>query len=354
MSQPLKGFIAYSHKNTTEKDTLRTYLAVMKQQNKLVTWHDGDITGGDRARQEDILKEVADSDILLYLVSAWSLASENCNKELAEALSAEIRVISIILESCDWQNHQLSDFQVLPDKGLPINKWQPESDGWQNVVEGIRRVVGEMQTDVQTGTLPEWVFQQGNFLMMLGQIDGAIEAYSYAIELNPNNADSYSNRGIAYSDRGDHDRAIVDCNKAIELKPDYAHAYYDRGIVYGRKGDYDRAIIDYNRAIELKPDYVYVYNNRGAAYCAKRDYDRAIVDDDKAIELKPDYAHAYNNRGAVYRDKGDYDRAIIDYTKAIELKPDLAGAYHNRGEAWLNLREWEKGKMDLTTARSMQ
>ena len=74
----------------------------MQQQNKLVTWHDGDITGGSKARQEDILKEVADSDVLLYLVSAWSLASENCNKELAEALRAEIIVIPIILESCDW------------------------------------------------------------------------------------------------------------------------------------------------------------------------------------------------------------------------------------------------------------
>ena len=29
-----------------------------------MTWHDGDITAGGKARQEDILKEVADSDIL--------------------------------------------------------------------------------------------------------------------------------------------------------------------------------------------------------------------------------------------------------------------------------------------------
>ena len=35
MSKPLKGFIAYSHKNSTEKDTLRVYLDVMEQQNKL-------------------------------------------------------------------------------------------------------------------------------------------------------------------------------------------------------------------------------------------------------------------------------------------------------------------------------
>ena len=112
MNKPLKGFIAYSHKDTEQKDELRTRLAVMKEQKKLVTWHDGDITAGGQARQEHILKEVADSDILLYLVSANSLASENCKKELAEALKRRIRVIPIILEHCDWLNHKLSDFQV--------------------------------------------------------------------------------------------------------------------------------------------------------------------------------------------------------------------------------------------------
>ena len=38
----------------------------MEQQNELKTWHDGDIIAGDAARQEDILKEVADSDLLLF------------------------------------------------------------------------------------------------------------------------------------------------------------------------------------------------------------------------------------------------------------------------------------------------
>ena len=122
MSEPLKGFIAYSHKDTEQKDELRTRLAVMKDQKKLVTWHDGDITVGGKARQEDILKEVADSDILLYLVSANSLASENCKKELAEALKRRIRVIPIILEHCDWLNHKLSDFQV--HRGKPHSCYQ--------------------------------------------------------------------------------------------------------------------------------------------------------------------------------------------------------------------------------------
>ena len=230
MSKPLKGFITYSHEDTKAKDKLRTCLAVMEQQNMLVTWHDGEITAGDEWYQ-DISSNLAESDILLYLVSAASLASKNCNKELAEALNFEIRVISVILESCDWQNHRLSKFEVFPYKGEPINKWQPESDGWQNVVEGIRKAVDKMQSQMDSPTgvsenelLAELAFQQGNVLTMLGQIEIAIKAYSHAITLNPDNAAAYHNRGVAYGKTGDCDPAIEDFNKAIELKSDYARS----------------------------------------------------------------------------------------------------------------------------------
>ena len=86
MRKPLKGFITYSHEDAEAKKELRKRLAVMEQQNELVTWDDGQLTPGDGALQEDILKKVVDSDLLLYLVSAASLASKNCNRELVEAL----------------------------------------------------------------------------------------------------------------------------------------------------------------------------------------------------------------------------------------------------------------------------
>ena len=93
MSKSLKGFITYSHENKKEKDRLIKFLDVMEQENVLKTWHDGDIIPGDAARQEDILKEVATSDLLLFLVSADSLASGGCKKELEEALKRDIKVI---------------------------------------------------------------------------------------------------------------------------------------------------------------------------------------------------------------------------------------------------------------------
>ena len=207
MSEPLKVFITYSHKDTAAKNTLIDHLAVMVLQDLITIWHDNEILPGDRW-YEDISNNLTDADILLYLVSAPSLASENCNKELGEALDVKIRVTPIILEDCDWQNHHLGDIEALPDKGKPIKEWQHENKGWQNVVAGLRKVVGEMRANASDSaekeTLNEWVFQQGNFLMMLRQIDKAVEAYSHVIERNPRHPNTYNNRGIAYA----HQRCV--------------------------------------------------------------------------------------------------------------------------------------------------
>jgi Flp pilus assembly protein TadD len=53
---------------------------------------------------------------------------------------------------------------------------------------------------------------------------------------------------------GSLDQAITDFNKAIELKPDYAKAYYNRGITNLLKGDAMVAVADFNKAIQLSND----------------------------------------------------------------------------------------------------
>ena len=49
-------------------------------------------------------------------------------------------------------------------------------------------------------------------------IDAAIEAYSEAIRLRPS-APAYNNRGIAYFDKGDWQKAIDDYTEAIRARP---------------------------------------------------------------------------------------------------------------------------------------
>ena len=55
-------------------------------------------------------------------------------------------------------------------------------------------------------------------------------------------------------------RAIEDYDKAIELDPNDAEAYNDRGSSYHRLGQNERAIEDYDEAIKLDPDNAEAYN----------------------------------------------------------------------------------------------
>jgi lipoprotein NlpI len=110
-------------------------------------------------------------------------------------------------------------------------------------------------------------------------------------------AEFYLKRGEDFSGVHEYDRAIADYTTAIQLKPDYAEAYNDRGFAYYLKGDAERAIADYTRAIELRPNYPKAYNSRGVAYMA-HGYGAAksVPDFDRAIALNPDFRYAYINR----------------------------------------------------------
>ena len=238
MSKPLKIFITYSHANTAAKDKLITYFDVMKREGLISIWHDNEILGGDKWREEIFSTNLPNSDILIYLVSADSLASENCNKELAEALKREIRVIPIILEHCDWLHHQLSGFEVLPHKGTPITKWDDESEGWQNVVDGIRSAISKVRSQASASSgrsekelHAELAFQHGNVLMMLRQTEVAIKAYSQAIELNFRDANAYSNRSTAYRNNEDFKLAVQDFNRSKQLKPNFRERDSTEGFV---------------------------------------------------------------------------------------------------------------------------
>ncbi|MBN1993899.1 MAG: tetratricopeptide repeat protein, partial [Anaerolineae bacterium] len=178
----------------------------------------------------------------------------------------------------------------------------------------------------------------------------AIKVYTKVIELKPDDADIYNNRGVAYYASGDLEKASMDFNKAIQLKPNLAEAYIGQGLVYAASDNLEQAIKEYTKAIELKPDYAGAYNNRGLAYSASGDLENAIADFTQAIELKPDYAEAYVSRGFAYATSNDLKQAIADFTQAIELKPDDAIAYTNRGAAYKDSSDPEKAITDFNKA----
>lgn len=73
------------------------------------------------------------------------------------------------------------------------------------------------------------VVVQGNELVVLGDLDGAIAAYSEAISLDPWSAAAYLGRGTARSRKGLTRQAIADANEAIRIDPGLSLGHNARG-----------------------------------------------------------------------------------------------------------------------------
>ena len=78
---------------------------------------------------------------------------------------------------------------------------------------------------------------------------------------------------------------LPDFDKAIQLDATYFTAYLNRGDAWFNKGQYDKAGSDYSAAIRLNPKAYKPYVGRGAVFATKGRYDEAIRDFRKGIEL---------------------------------------------------------------------
>jgi tetratricopeptide (TPR) repeat protein len=106
----------------------------------------------------------------------------------------------------------------------------------------------------QDGVTPEKQIEGCNFV-----IDGGGED-------DVNVAGAYTNRGNAYRDSGELDRAVQDYNKAITMAPKLSSAYLGRGGVFVAKGQLDFALLDFDKVTKLEPKAIDGYINRGTVY----------------------------------------------------------------------------------------
>ena len=69
-------------------------------------------------------------------------------------------------------------------------------------------------------------------------------------------------------------------------EPD-ALAYIERGNAWRDKNDYDKAIQEYDEAIRIAPNCALAYRERGLAWYFKKDFDKADKDFEEAHRLDP-------------------------------------------------------------------
>jgi signal recognition particle receptor subunit beta len=133
-------FISYSKSNVNQRKRLELELTVLKNAGLLAgAWHDRMIDPGD-SWNDAIQRELAEADVVIFLVSTAALATEYIMQhELPHALAGKAVVVPLILEECEWALTALQPLNALPEKGVPINKWSPRADGWNSAAKGLAK-----------------------------------------------------------------------------------------------------------------------------------------------------------------------------------------------------------------------
>ena len=98
-------------------------------------------------------------------------------------------------------------------------------------------------------------------------------------------------------------------------------AHFDRGRAYVENGDYDRAIVELTQAIELfesaerDPFEAELHAWRGLAYHYKGVYDHAMADLSRATLWKRNYSEAFAVQAEIALKIGDYGSAVRHFRR---------------------------------------
>ncbi|KAG7456795.1 hypothetical protein MATL_G00239580 [Megalops atlanticus] len=95
---------------------------------------------------------------------------------------------------------------------------------------------------------------EGNEQMKVENFPAAVEFYTKAIEINPQNAVYFCNRAAAYSKLGNYAGAVQDCERAIGIDPGYSKAYGRMGLALASLNKHTEAVSYYKKALELDPE----------------------------------------------------------------------------------------------------
>lgn len=125
----------------------------------------------------------------------------------------------------------------------------------------------------------------------------------------------------------DHPLAIQACSRILSepglSARDRSTALVNRGNAYDDSGEPERALADYNSAIAADRQNVDAYFNRGITYRRKKEYERAIADFNEALRLDARDAEALYYRGRSKIDLGNSAAGEADIAAARRIKPDI-------------------------------
>ncbi|WP_214045480.1 tetratricopeptide repeat protein [Methanomethylovorans sp.] len=139
----------------------------------------------------------------------------------------------------------------------------------------------------------------------------------------------WSNKGIAYSYLGMHDKALECFDKALQYNELDMDAWCNKGISLFNLGRYDEAVFCYDKVLEKDMSNENALFNKGVSLAHIGKYEEAIDCYSKLhreLEIDSKFAVIWYKKGMAYSSLGQMDEAINCFLRALEIDPEHGGA----------------------------
>ena len=148
-------------------------------------------------------------------------------------------------------------------------------------------------------------------------------AHRRALEIEPGDAETMTNLGIALKESGDAAAAVAAHRRALEIKPGMAGTYHNLGNALVVQGDLEGAVAAFRRALEIRPGFAETYRQLAdlVTFTAEsRDLAamRNLLAGGSLGELQE--MHLRFALAKAHEDVGDYDQAFVHLDRGNRLK----------------------------------
>ncbi|MBN1116261.1 MAG: tetratricopeptide repeat protein [Bacteroidales bacterium] len=220
------------------------------------------------------------------------------------SLSAQDNEISALLKQADrlvkekkYDEALFHIESVLKAEPLNLSAWEKKVNVMIQA-DRSRDISNEIEELIKNHSQqPEYLFLRGTLNLVKDKYSKAISDFDLALYLQMPEKyleKVYLNRGMAYFNTSDFEKAEEDFIAAIEINPLYPAVYHSYGMLKYEQGDYDEAIKHFLKALQFDSENPLIYYNLGMSYFKIDDSDNACYYFNRSCSLN------YRNACKVY------------------------------------------------------
>ena len=150
---------------------------------------------------------------------------------------------------------------------------------------------------------------KGNQYVQEKQYLEALNCYTKAIELDPNDPILYSNRSAMFYNLNEFNNAIIDAEMAIQLRPQYAKAYLRKGNALEAQYRYKEALDAYELGLKQDPEHSQLIEaKKRVIELIEKQKGNVINEEEKKIDMNLIEKYAMKKKVKIYLEKnvGNY------------------------------------------------